>query len=116
MSQGDPAETLGGILVDLLAPTEQVSMIAAAVGCSLVLTDRRLVLVRDGAHYRPRTGVQSWTLDRNLVLRIDQARTSGNRLMIERSGKFASVFVTADQIPLVRTLIADIRRRIYASK
>ena len=53
----------------VLQRSEEVLESATAVGCTLVLTDRRLMLVREGTQHRPRTGVQTWTLDRTLTIR-----------------------------------------------
>ena len=98
----------------VLDATERVQRVVAAVGCSLVLTDRRLAVVREGASYRPRTGVRSWALDRSLVLRLAPARRETARLVIERTGRSASVFLTGEHVDEARTLIAEIRSRTYA--
>ena len=101
-------------LAAVLDPSERVDQVVAAVGCTLVLTDRHLVLVRDGANYRPRTGVQSWPLDRGLRLHLAPVRRDTGRLVIDRAGQSASVFLTAVQMSQARTLIADARQRIYS--
>jgi hypothetical protein len=96
-----------------LQPSERIIWGAAAVGCTLVLTDRRLLLVRDETQYRPRTGIQAWALDRSLTIRV----TAGQervRLMIEYSGKAVSVFVAAVHASAVNRLVAEARQRIYA--
>ena len=49
---------------------ENVDILAPAVGSILVLTDRRLIVLRQGAEFRPRTGIQSFALDRDLEVRI----------------------------------------------
>ena len=84
-----------------------------AVGCTLVLTDRRLLVVRDGASFRPRSGVRSWPLDRGLTLRLGQVRRDTSRLVIDHAGRSASVFLTAAQIDDAEDLIATIRKRIF---
>ncbi|MEP6638147.1 MAG: hypothetical protein ABJC39_02260 [Chloroflexota bacterium] len=107
------SETTRAALTPVLDPTERVMRVAAAVGCTLVLTDRRLHVVRDGADYRPRTGIRSWTLDRALTVRLMPVRKGTGRLVIDRSGGTASIFLTIDQTPFVEALLAEIRRRIY---
>jgi hypothetical protein len=107
-----PAATLSA-LAPVLAPTEQVAMVAPAVGCTLVLTDRQLLLVRDGSSYRPRSGVQSWVVDRTLSVRLGPVRQTTGQLAIECSGRTASVFLTQANIPGVDALVAEVRRRIY---
>ncbi len=100
-------------IAPVLDPTERVALVAPAVGCTLVLTDRKLMLVRDGVSYRPRSGMQSWVLDRSLSLHLAPVRRTTGRLVIERSGRSASVFLTQAQMPDVDALIAEVRRRIY---
>lgn len=101
-------------LQPILDPTEQVTHVAAAVGCTLVLTDTRLHLVRDGVNYRPRTGIQSWVLDRSLTIRMTPVRQRTGRLIVARLGHNASVFLTAAHASDVEALLAELRRRIYA--
>ncbi|MEA2673426.1 MAG: hypothetical protein QOI92_618 [Chloroflexota bacterium] len=101
-------------LAPVLGPTEHVTRVASAVGCTLVLTDRHLHLVRDGVNFRPRTGIRSWELDRTLSVRIAPAGRSPGRLIVERSGRSVSVFLTATHAPGIEHMLAEIRRRIYA--
>jgi hypothetical protein len=109
----EPTEELRTALRSRLAPTERLDLVATAVGCSLVLTDRRLVLVRDGAHYRPKSGVQSWPVDRELDLRLEPSRRGTSRLTIERDAGSASVFITEPQIESISSLIAEVLRRTH---
>jgi hypothetical protein len=101
-------------LSSALEDSERVDSAVDAVGCTLVLTDRRLLVVRDGASFRPRSGVRSWPLDRGLTLRLGQVRRDTSRLVIDHAGRSASVFLTAAQIDDAEALIATIRQRIYA--
>jgi hypothetical protein len=90
-----------------------MDLIATAVGCSLVLTDRRLLLVRDGAHFRPKSGVQAWPVDPKLTVRLEAARRGTSRLRIERADASASVFITEPQIESLSSLVAEVRRRTH---
>ncbi len=100
-------------LTSVLRPDERVTSTAAAVGCTLVLTDQQFHLVRDGVEFRPRTGIQSWVLDRSLTVRMTPIRQSTGRLIIARAGQTASVFLTSAHAPSIEALLADIRRHIY---
>ena len=97
----------------VLGPTEEVTRVAPAVGCTLVLTDRSLHLVRDGVNFRPRTGIQSWQLDRSLIVRLAPAREGAGRLIVERAGRSVSVFLTPAYLAGIEDLVAETRRRIY---
>jgi hypothetical protein len=101
-------------LAPVLAPTEPITLVAPAVGCTLVLTDRRLVLVRQGVAYRPRSGVRSWPLDRSLTLRPGPPRTTSGQLAIGNGRRRTSVFYSIGQAPAIDTLVAEVRRLIYA--
>jgi hypothetical protein len=109
----EPAEELRTALQSQLGPTERIDLVATAVGCSLVLTDRRLFLVRDGAHYRPKSGVQAWPVDRQLTVRLEARRRGTSRFTIERDDASASVFVTGPQVENVSSLVAEVRRRTH---
>jgi hypothetical protein len=100
-------------LAPVLGPSEEVSLVAPAVGCTLVLTDRQLLLVRDGVSYRPKSGVQSWVVDRSLSVRLGPIRRTTGQLAIECGGRTASVFVAKAHMHEVDSLVAEIRRRIY---
>jgi hypothetical protein len=100
-------------LSTVLGPTEYVMRAAPAVGCTLVVTDLHLHLVRDGATFRPRTGIQTWVLDRSLTVRMTPVRQSSGRLIIGAPGHNGSVFITAGQAPEIEALLAEIRSRIY---
>jgi hypothetical protein len=93
-----------------LQPGERIDMVAPAVGSGLVLTDRRLLVVRDGASYRPSTGVRSFELDSDLEVRIGPAR---KRVIIRASGSTINLFVRSEQLAQAETLLAEVRRRIY---
>ena len=108
----DPeSEAVRTALSAVLGPAERVDRIVPAVGCALVLTDRRLILVREGAAYRPRTGVREWPLDR--ALRIRMAPGHRDRLMIEREGRAASVFLSRQQVEELIDLVIEVRKRSY---
>lgn len=101
-------------LTPVLDRSERIDQIAAGVGCALVLTDRHLVLVRDGAHFRPRSGVRSWKLERHTSLRLTPAHRATSRLVISDGERSTSVFVTADQLADVNALVAAVRRQTHA--
>ncbi len=111
----DLSEEARTALNPVLGATERVTRVAGAVGCTLILTDQNLHLVRDGVNFRPRTGVQSWVLDRGLSVRTTSVKRSTGRLVVEREGRTASVFLTANHAPEVEALLAEVRRQIYSA-
>jgi hypothetical protein len=94
----------------VLDPAESVEFVAPAVGSSLVLTQHRLMVVRDGASFRPKTGVRSFELESGVAIRIGPA---GRRVIIESAGKTINLFVRSEQLARAEAFIAEVRRRIY---
>jgi hypothetical protein len=104
------SEEASAALAAVLDPTERVDLVAPAVGSFIVLTQRRLVVVRDGASFRPKTGVRSFDLGRGLGVRIGPGR---RRVIIESDGRTINVFVRAEQLEQAEALVVEVRRRIY---
>jgi len=94
----------------VLDPAESVELVAPAVGSSLVLTQRRLMVVRDGASFRPKTGVRTFELGSGIAIRIGPAR---RRVIIESAGKSINLFVRSEQLAQAEAFVAEVRRRIY---
>jgi hypothetical protein len=107
----DPeSEAVRTAVAAVLGPAERVDRVVPAVGCALVLTDLRLILVRSGAAYRPRTGIRDWSLDREIRIRMTPGR---DRLIIERGTVSASVFLTRQHVEATIDLVMEVRRRSY---
>jgi hypothetical protein len=103
-------------LASVLDQGERVELAAAAVGCALVLTDRRLLLIREGASYRPKTGVHAWPLDRGLVIRFAAGRRNAGRLIIDYGGQTTSLFLAVGHTADARALVAETRMRTHPSE
>lgn len=89
------------------------------VGASLFLTNRRLIMARDGARRRPRTGVQAFRLDAIRHIRIELGGASSGRIAVWTTGdqEALSVFFDArsrdraqELLDVARPLIARSRR------
>ena len=93
-----------------LDPTESVEFVAAAVGSSLVLTQHRVMVVRDGASFRPKTGVRVFEFASGFTLRIGPAR---RRVIIDSGGKTINLFVRSEQLAQAEAFVAEVRRRLY---
>jgi hypothetical protein len=117
---GQPPDALPGdsrkVLRQMLEPEERVVRVVDGIGASLVLTDRRLILVREGVAYRPKSGVQTWPLDRTLRVRHTPVRHGTGRLVVDREARATSVFVAADRWPQAEALIGDVNRAISGSE
>ncbi len=101
-------------LVPVLEPGEEVSAVLTAIGCKLVVTDRHLILVRDGRSFRPRSGVQSWPLVPTLSVRSTPTDAHPGRILITMNGHTTSVFVAAHDQRAADRLVAGVRERTHA--
>ena len=107
-------EELRAAVSSALGPSEHVALVAPAVGCTLVLTDKRLLLVREGASYRPRSGIRDWVLDRTLNLHPGPVRNTSGQLAIESPRRTTSIFYRLEHKAAIDQVVAEVRRRIYA--
>jgi hypothetical protein len=98
-------------LAAVLDPSEKVESVAPAVGSSLVLTQNRLYVVRDGASFRPKTGVRTFELKAGLSIRIGPAR---KRIIIDSTTGTITLFVRSGQLAQAESFVAEVRRRMYS--
>ena len=96
----------------VLESGERVTHVVAVVGCTLVLTDRHLVIVREGADHRPRSGVQRWRLDRTLTIYTTPIVHGTGRIVIAHEGKASSVFVSTGEWAAAETMLMEAHRLI----
>ena len=108
----DLSEPARVVLAGALDEDENVDILAPAVGSMLVLTDRRLIVLRQGAEFRPRTGIQAFALDRDLEVRI---APTIKQVTVASSGRAISIFIRREQLADIESLVAELRRRIYAA-
>jgi len=106
----DLSEPARVVLAGALDEDENVDVLAPAVGSILVLTDRRLIVLRQGAEFRPRTGIQSFALDRDLEVRI--APTT-KQVTVAAACRAIPISIRREQQGDVEALVAELRKRIY---
>ena len=97
----------------VLEPEEDLIEVVAGVGATLVRTASRLIMVRDGAAFRPRSGVRTWSLAERPSVRSGTLVHGTGRLLIEGQGRPASVFITEANWATARLLIEAMHRRVY---
>lgn len=85
------------------------------LGAALVITATRAIVVRQGAHFRPRNGVREWPLSGIRDVHVAQPR-HGNGRVVLRTGPYpwqaVSLFVGAGQWPAAERVVAQIRARV----
>ena len=85
----DVAESLG----DVLHTDEGILGAVSSLAGTLVLTDRRVVIVREGHRYRPQNGIRSWDISTEVGFRYGALRGGLGRLVVGDGKAAASFFV-----------------------
>ena len=80
-------------LVDVFRPGEDVLGSVSSLAGSLVLTDRRVLIIREGRGYRPQTGIRSWEIGPGIDFTYGPPRGGLGRLMIGKGKAATSFFV-----------------------
>src|SRR5688572_3085213 len=80
---------------DMLEPGEAVIGAVTTLAGTLVVTDRNIVIVRQGRAWRPRTGIRTWAITPRLELHYGIQRGGIGRLMVGTGKAAASFFVKA---------------------
>jgi hypothetical protein len=106
----DLSEPARVVLAGALERDEAVDVLAPAVGSILVLTDRRLLIIRHGSGSHPRTDIQSFALDRDLEVRI---APTIKQVTVASAGRTIPISIRREQQTDVEALVAELRRRIY---
>jgi hypothetical protein len=108
--------TVGGVLRAVLQPGESVTHVVPAIGCALVLTNRRLLIVRDGSSFRPRTGVRQWDVAPGLVVRSGLVRQGIGSIVIRWQRDLTSVFIRVEQWHAALDLVGAVRGRVRVAR
>jgi hypothetical protein len=102
-------------LAGLLEAGEEVRGGLASVSASLVLTDRRLLLIREGWRHRPANGIRTWALDGSFRI-VAAPRGVAGALIVDRNRDATSFFVSAEDWPDALRLVTEARRLSARSK
>ena len=106
----------GGRLQAALDEGEQVTHLVPAIGCVVALTPVRLLVVREGSSFRPKTGVREWVLGDGLSVRAGLIRQGTGSLVIKADRDATSVFVRADDWEEALALVGAVRARLRIDK
>jgi hypothetical protein len=91
---------------------ETVTHEVPAIGCLIALTANRLLVVREGSAFRPKTGVREWAVGPGLTVRAGLVRHGTGSLVIKWDRDATSVFVRADHWDEARALVGAVRGRM----
>jgi hypothetical protein len=79
--------------LDWLEGDELIVAVLPGVGASLVATNQRVLIVRTGADFRPRNGVQSWAYARIVGVSLSPPMR-GQAVIVIRTGRYPWQAVT----------------------
>jgi hypothetical protein len=89
------------------------------LGASLAVTPTRAIIVRQGAHFRPRNGIREWPLSSLRDVHLAPPR-NGNGRVVLRTGLYpwqaVNVFVSAQEWPAAERVVSQIRLRLAQAK
>jgi hypothetical protein len=84
-------------------------------GALLLATDRRVLIVRDRAGFRPRSGIRSWPYGEIVSVSLSRP-VRGQGVFVVRSGTYpwqaVSVFFAANLLPDAEKALGAIRRHL----
>jgi len=108
---------------DLSAAEELIASLRG-IGATMFLTTERLIVTRDGLERRPRSGVQTFPLERITHIRLEPGAPPSGRIAIRIGGQEAvSMFFDArsrdraqEAVDRARALIAQRRRERQAAR
>jgi hypothetical protein len=105
----------GSALHDWLEPDEEVVAVLVGDGATLTATQRRVVIVRDGSEYRPRSGVRSWPYEQVVQVQLSRPQRGQARFVV-RTGRYpwqaVSVFFNVRQWPDAERVVREVTRRV----
>jgi hypothetical protein len=97
----------------VLGAEETVVARLTGLGATVFATTQRLVVVRDGAGFRPRSGVRSWPHDAKLQVSLAPPRQGQARIVVRGGGgtdSEVSMFFTAERWPEAQRLVSEVKR------
>ncbi|TMF39063.1 MAG: hypothetical protein E6I26_05930 [Chloroflexi bacterium] len=98
-----------------LEPEESVVAELSGTGAVLLATDRRVLIVRDRAGFRPRSGIRSWPYGDIVSVSLSRP-VRGQGVFVVRSGTYpwqaVSVFFASQLLPEAERALGAIRRHL----
>lgn len=98
---------------------EEIDDEVSGLGAALVLTPTRVIVVRQGAHFRPSSGVRAWPYRVIRSVQITPARHGNGRIVL-RVGPYPwqaiSIFIDAQRMPSAERLVNQLRTRVAQAR
>jgi hypothetical protein len=89
------------------------------LGATLMVTTSRVIVIRQGAHFRPRSGIREWPLETLRDVQLAPPK-HGNGRVVLRTGPYpwqaVSLFVSAQEWRAAERAVGQIRVRLARSR
>ena len=97
-----------------LASEETLLVVLRGIGAVMFLTDRRLIVARDGVERRPRSGIVSYSLDAIRQLRLELGSAPSGRIAVwtNTGQEVVSMFFDARSLDRAQELVDTARPHI----
>lgn len=93
---------------------EEIDDEVAGLGASLVLTPTRAIVIRQGAHFRPSSGVRAWPYGTIRAVQLSPSKHGSGRIVL-RVGPYpwqaVSLFIDAERRPAAERVVSQLRVR-----
>ena len=111
---GSRSSTADGEIEPDLELDERLLVVLRGISAVMFLTDRRLIIARDGVERRPRSGIVSYTLDAIRHLRLELGSAPSGRIAVwtEPGQEAVSMFFDARSLDRAHELMDAARPRI----
>ncbi len=97
-------------LLAVFRPGEEILGSVSSLAGSLVLTDLRVLIVREGRGYRPLSGIRSWEIEPGIGFTYGPTRGGLGRLMIGKGKAATSFFVKTGDWDVALSLVSMAHR------
>lgn len=114
MSHAPESKEVEGWLTRELQPDERLLGVLPGLGASLGLTTTRVVIVRVGRSFRPRSGVRSWDLAAIRQVSASEPKHGQGRIALrvgDLPWQVVSIFFEAERWAGAQRLVREIRTR-----
>jgi hypothetical protein len=103
---GEVTASLGTVV----GPGEEIVDHVTGLGATLVVTSSRVIVVRQGAHFRPRNGIRSWPHGELREVSLSPPRRGHGRILLRDSDASGavSVFVDAEHWSDAERVVGDL--------
>jgi hypothetical protein len=99
-----------------MEPGEDIVAVVPGLGAKLVITTARAIVIREGASFRPRSGVRFWPLAAVTSASLTPVKRGQGRIVLGiglGSRPAVNVFIDSPDWPTAERAVNDLRERMH---